>query len=382
MARRRSNNEGSLYFHKTRGCWCAQVSVSGRRLTKYGKTQKECHEWIKQMLAQIDGGLTFEGTQITLERFIEVWLSSKEISRRPNTVRNYRRYSEMYILPVLGKMRLQNILPAHIRQLYIRMREEGKGARTIELVHVTLHCAFAQAIKEGILGRNPLDAVERPRVETTHFQILTEDQARQFLIAASGSPNEAIFYLALITGMRKGELLGLKWSDVDWDKGILLIQRQLQQAGSKSAVLAPPKTRAGRRAIKLGAGALAQLDAHRKRQELVKAVAGENWKENDLIFTSSIGTFTDQSKVSKEFKRILKNAGLPDIRFHDLRHTSISFLLDVGTPVNTVQVRAGHSKASVTVDIYGHALVHSQEEAAERIEELVTPIAVNLQSTK
>lgn len=378
MARRRGNNEGCIYRRKD-GLWCAQVSLSGRRLTKYGKSQKECREWVKQMLTKIDGGLTFEGSQITLERYIELWLGGKELSRRPNTVNNYRRYSENYILPVFGKMRLQNILPAHIRQLYLRMREEGKGARTIELVHVTLHCAFAQAVKEGILGRNPLDAVERPRVETMHFQILTEEQARQFMIAASGSSYEAVFYLALTTGMRKGELLGLKWSDLDWYKGVLLVQRQLQQANRSSAVLAPPKTKAGRRALKLGQGTLSQLDAHRKRQELTKAAAGEKWQENDLIFTSSIGTFMDQSKVSKEFKRLLKQGGLPDIRFHDLRHTSISFLLDMGMPVNTVQMRAGHSKASVTVDIYGHAMARSQEEAAQKIEELVTPIPIELQ---
>jgi integrase len=121
------------------------------------------------------------------------------------------------------------------------------------------------------------------------------------------------------------------------------------------------------------------LETHRKQQDLVRADAGEKWQENGLIFTSSIGTFMDQSKVSKEFKCILKKAGLPNIRFHDLRHTSISILLDKGTPVNTVQMRAGHSKASVTVDIYGHAMARSQEQAANQIEELLTPIPVELQ---
>jgi integrase len=378
MARRRGNNEGCIYRRKD-GLWCAQVSLSGRRITKYGKSQKECRDWVKQMLVKIDGGLTYDGSQLTLERYAAQWLGGKGLSRKPSTVDNYRRDMERFILPALGKLRLQNIQPAHIRQLYLRMQAEGRGARTIQLVHITLHCALAQAVKEGLIGRNPLDAVERPKVETQQFQIFTEEQARQFLIAAAGSKYEAVFYLALTTGMRKGELLGLMWTDLDWDKGVLLIQRQLQQAGSTSAVLAPPKTRAGRRAIKLGHGALAQLDAHRKRQEMAKAFAGEKWQESGLIFTSGIGTFLDQSKISREFKRILEKAGLPNIRFHDLRHTSISFLLDMNTPVNTVQIRAGHSKASVTMDIYGHAMARSQEEAAERIEELVTPIPVELQ---
>ncbi|MBM3152460.1 MAG: site-specific integrase [Chloroflexi bacterium] len=229
------------------------------------------------------------------------------------------------------------------------------------------------------MGRNPADAVERPKVEQAEFQILNEGQARQFLIAVSGSPYETIYYLALTSGMRKGELLGLKWPDLDWNKGTLLVQRQLLPTRGQGFVLAPPKTRAGRRQIKLGHGTLAQLDAHRKRQELEKAAAGDRWQENELIFSSTIGTFLDPSRVSKDFKRLLKKVGLPAIRFHDLRHTSISFLLDMGTPLNTVQRRAGHSKPSVTADIYGHAMARTQDEAAEKIDELVTPIPVELQ---
>ncbi len=378
MARRRGNNEGSLY-HRKDGLWCAQVSLTGRRLTKYGKTQKECRDWIKETLAKIDNGLTYEGTQITLERFFEIWLNGKELSRRPGTVLQYRKTAEAHILPILGKMRLQDIHPAHLKQLYMLKKDEGRGARTVQVIHSILHCALKQAVREGILGRNPADAVERPKVEQAELQILNEEQARQFLIAASRSPYETIFYLALTTGMRKGELLGLKWPDLDWNKSTLLVQRQLQLIKGRGFILSPPKTRAGRRQIKLGHGTLAQLDAHRKRQELERAAAGDNWQENDLIFPTTIGTFLDPSRVSKDFKRLLKEVGLPLIRFHDLRHTSISFLLDMGTPLNTVQRRAGHSKASVTADIYGHAMAHTQDEAAEKIEELVTPIPVELQ---
>jgi integrase len=378
MARRRANNEGSLYRRKD-GLWCAQISLDGRRLTKYGKSQKECREWIKEMISKIDGGLTFEATQLTVERFFETWLNGKELSRRYGTVDNYRKTLNSYVLPKIGKMRLQEIGPTQIKQLYSLLKEEGKSARSVQAVHVVLHCALKQAVREGLIGRNPVDAVDRPRVEQAELQILNEDQARQFLIAASGSPFETIFYLALTTGMRKGELLGLKWADLDRGKGTLHIQRQLQQVGWGGSTLVPPKTKSGRRKIKLGPSTLAQLEAHRERQELLKAAAGNQWQENDLMFTTRIGTFADQSKLSKEFKRILKEAQLPSIRFHDLRHTSISFLLEMGLPVNTVQHRAGHSKASVTVDIYGHAMVGTQNQAAERIDELVAPIAVKLQ---
>jgi integrase len=245
---------------------------------------------------------------------------------------------------------------------------------------VVLHCVFRQAVREGILGRNPLDAVDRPRVETAEFQILNEEQVRQFMIFASESQYETLFHLALTSGMRKGELLGLKWSDVDWVKGVLNVQRQLQNVPDQGYALVAPKSKAGYRQIKLGQGTMRQLEAHQKRQALERSAAGERWQEHGLIFTTSIGTYCDQTKVSRELKRLLKQAGLPDIRFHDLRHTSISFQLEMGTSLNTVQRRAGHSKASVTSDIYGHTSEHSQDATAERIEEMVTPIAVKLQS--
>ena len=310
---------------------------------------------------------------------MESWLTGKELSRRPGTVRSYRRMAEKDILPVLGKMRMQNILPSHIKQLYALMSTDGKGARTIQLLHIVFHGAFKQAVKEGQIGRSPMDAVERPRVETAEYQILTEEQARQFLMAATESPYETLFYLALTSGMRKGELLGLKWSDLDRERGIVLVQRQHQRVGWNGAFLVPPKTKAGHRQIKLGQVALAQLEVHQQRQELQRVAAGDRWQENGMIFTSSIGTYPDQTKVTREFKRLLKQAGLPDIRFHDLRQTSISILLESGAPVNTVQKRVGHSKASVTDDIYGHVMARSQDEAAQKIEEIMTPLTIDLQ---
>jgi integrase len=378
MARRRGNNEGSIFKRKD-GRWVGEVSLNGRRLTKYAKTQKECRDWVNQTLGKIDHGLSFDGAQLTLSQYMESWLSGKELARRPSTVRNYRRYMNLYILPSLGRMKVQSILPAHIRQLYMRMQHEGRGARTIQLVHVTLHCAFSQAVKEGLVGYNPMEAVERPKVETKRYDILTEEQARTFMAAAKGHPLEALFFLALTTSMRKGEILGLMWTDVDWEKSVLRVERQLQPVSFVGGALVPTKTKAGRRTIKIGKVAIALLKEHREKQELQKALAGDRWKEHGMIFTTSIGTYIDQTKVSRAFKQILREANLPDIRFHDLRHTSISILLDNGTPVNTVQSRAGHSKASVTTDIYGHAMARSQDQAAQMIEDIVTPLTNELQ---
>jgi integrase len=190
-------------------------------------------------------------------------------------------------------------------------------------------------------------------VETKQFDILTEEQARTLMAAAKDHPLEVLFFLALTTSMRKGEILGLMWTDVDWEKSILRVERQLQPVSFEGGALVPAKTKADRRHIKVGKVGIALLKEHREMQELQKALAGDSWKEHGMIFTTSIGTYIDQTKVSRAFKQILQQAGLPDIRFHDLRHTSISTLLENGTPVNTVQSRAGHSKASVTTEYGG-----------------------------
>jgi integrase len=186
--------------------------------------------------------------------------------------------------------------------------------------------------------------------------------------------------MALMTGMREGELLGLKWSDVDWDRGQVHVQRQLQRENLDGKVLVPTKTKAGCRQIKLGQATLDRLVQHRTEQVSLKAAKSDRWEENDLIFPNTIGKPENWRNMYKEYKRILHKNNLPDISFHDLRHTSLSFLLDLGTPVNAVQHRAGHSKASITTDTYGHSMTHSETEAAERIEELISPSAVKLLS--
>ena len=377
---KRANNEGTLYFREDRKRWCAQVCLDGRRLTKYARTQAECRDWLKETIKKIDHGLTYDGMQVTLEDFVATWLDGKDLSRAPRTVFQYRKMASDHILPALGKMRLQEIQPIHIRQLYTRKKAEGRGPRTLQYMHAVLHCALEQAVREGILGRNPADAVERPKVAQSEFKILTEEQCHQFLHAAVESPYEALFNLALTSGMRQGELLGLKWADLDWEKGTLMIQRQLQRVEHRGLSFVPPKTKAGRRTIKLGTGMLEKLASHKRQQEKIKADAGERWKENDLIFPSTLGTPLDSFRVSHQFKKLLKKNGLPDIRFHDLRHTSISFLLDMGIPVNTVQQRSGHSKASVTTDTYGHSMSHSQDEAAQRIDAMLLPAEPPLQS--
>jgi integrase len=159
------------------------VSLEGRRLFKDAKTQRECREWVKGMLTKIGNGLTFSGTRITLAKFIETWLDGKELGCRPQTVSAYRAVVKQHILPFMGDVRLQDIQPTRLNRLYLSKKEEGRGARTVQVIHMVMHAVLRQAVKEGILGRNPADAVQRPKVEVAERHILTEEQAQQLIIA-------------------------------------------------------------------------------------------------------------------------------------------------------------------------------------------------------
>ena len=212
------------------------------------------------------------------------------------------------------------------------------------------------------------------------MQVWDEIQVNQYLVAAIGSPFEALYHLAVKTGMRQGELLGLKWSDIQWGSGRLYVRRQLQDVRGEGRIFQEPKTRSGRRTIQLGEGTLQTLREHLERQQLRKVASGQRWQENDLIFPSSIGTPLDPNNMRIDFNRVIERAGVPKVRFHDLRHTAASLMLNNGIPVIVVSKILGHSKPSITLDIYGHLYNEMQGEACRLMDELVSPVKITMLS--
>jgi len=374
MAKKRGNNEGSIYKRKN-GSWRAQVTIQGKRLTYSAKTKRDGQRWIRKMLEEIDNGLTYDSTQITLYGFMEEWLVSVEPSIRYNTFRQYQQIARQYILPVLGPFQLRDLKPEHIQQLYNSMVKEGCGLRTVQLVHSVIHRALVHAVKLGIISRNPDNATTPPKPKSKEMQFLDENKAQQFLITAKLHSDHfyALFYLAIATGMRQGELLGLKWEDIDWEQGALQIIRQLTRKRGGGYGFTTPKTKAGKRRISLGVTTLASLEEHRKAQYHLSEKSGDDWHDNGLVFPSGIGTPADRDNLRRHFKQLLKVAGLSEIRFHDLRHTAASLMLNNGVPVIVVSRRLGHAKPSITLDIYGHLIPTKQQEAASLIDQLLTP---------
>lgn len=375
MAKKRGNNEGSIY-KRSNGTWRGQISLQGKRLTFTGKTKREVQAWIHKTLDEIDNGLNFESTKTTLTVFMKEWLVSIEPALRYNTIQQYEQVTHQYILPVLGNYPIRDIKPEQIQRLYNDMVNKGYGLRTVQIVHSVIHRALVHGVRLGLLSRNPDDATTPPKPSRKEMRFLDENQVQQLMIVAKAQNDHffTLYYLAIATGMRQGELLGLCWADIDWEKGELTICRQLTKKKGGGFELTTPKTKAGIRQISLGSNALEILQEHREAQQLDRQAAGVHWQDQGLVFTSSIGTPIDRSNMRWFFKALLKDAGLPDIRFHDLRHTAASLMLNNGIPLMIVSRRLGHAQPSITLDVYGHLIPGKQQEAASLMDELLTPI--------
>ena len=376
---RRGKNEGSI-FKRSNGTWRAQVSIDGKRLSYTAKSRNECHEWIRKMLDQIDQGMTFEGRNLTLGNYIKDWITTRKKALRPRTGIQYELLITKYIDPNLGRIKLKDLNLRVFNRFYDKLVDQEVGTWNINYTHRVIHSALEDAVRDGILGRNPSHGATVPRQSYKEMKILSEQQVGQFLVVASTSRYEMLYLLAIKTGMRISELRGLAWSDIDWVKGTITVGRQIQDIPRKGTITSEPKTRSGTRTIKLGETTLQELRQHRQRQESEQEQAGNAWQDNNLLFPSVTGTPFSRKTLYKDFQEILKFANLPRIRFHDLRHTAASLMLNHGVPVLVVSKILGHSKPSVTLNVYAHCLVDMQNEAANLMDEIVTPIPVSLPS--
>ena len=334
--------------------------------------KSEAQAWIREMAGQIDHGLTYQATQITLTEYLSDWLSSVRDNVKTATWKQYEYVVRLHITPFIGKIKLSELSPLAIQRLYSSRRAGGVGARTVQLIHAVLHAALEQAVRLRLLGSNPGKMVDRPKVNRQSVDCLTEQEIWALLARAKGTPLDMLLHLAITTGMRQGELLGLKWRDVQWDRAVILVNRQLKRV-SGGLKLAPLKTEQSKRAVQIGKSTLEKLGSH--LDEYSRSVS----IEDEMIFAHKDGRPYRPEWVLREFKSLLAQAGIRDIRFHDLRHTAASLMLSSGMPVIQVSRQLGHSQPSTTLNVYGHFIPGLSQDAAEKVDELVNPIAAQLQ---
>jgi integrase len=364
---RRGHGEGSIYL-RSDGRWAASISLEGgKRKTFYGKTRKEVQEQLKTALYDQQKGMLATGPQQTVEQFCSQWLEAHKATIR---IRSYERYEELmrlHIIPALGHHQLQKLTAQQIQSFYTKKLNDGLSPTTVNGLHAILHKALDDAVRLGVLARNVCDAVSSPRRAHYEIQPLSMEQSQQLLAAAKGHNMEALFVLALTTGMRRGEILALKWQDIDFAHNMLQVRRIFTRRPGNRYIEAEPKTEKSRRSIMLAPLMVDLLKQHQARQVETKQQAGASWQERGLVFCTSLGTPLNPSKVIDRFKTLLKKANLPAIRFHDLRHSAATILLSMSVHPKVVQELLGHNQISMTMDIYSHVLPTMQKDAVNKL---------------
>lgn len=372
--RRRGHGEGSI-TKLPDGRWQARIDLgyqNGKRRRKalYGKTRHEVAQKLAKTLHEHQQGLPVTNERQTIAQFLTRWLDdSARHTLRPQTFKRYRELVNLHAIPHIGKVVLARLTPQHLANLYNERRKDGLSPRTVQFLHAVLHRALKQAVKWNLIARNPADAVEAPRPERKDIQPLRREQVETLLRAVEGDLLEALYILAVTTGMRLGELLALKWEDIDGSR--LHIRHTLQRIDGQW-LLMEPKSDRSRRSITLSVKAKAALLRHRVAQNEQRLAAGPAWEDWGLVFCNEIGQPLDGRNVLRgSFRRILGKTGLPVIRFHDLRHTAATLLLTQGIHPKKVQDLLGHSTISLTLDTYSHILPNLQDEVAATMDDLL-----------
>jgi len=350
--------------------YTVQTPSGRKRKVIYAKSHEEARRKLTEALAARDRGIAYDSEGLTVGEYLARWLEdSVRGSVKVNTYQSYASLVRLHVCPTLGSTKLSAITPAHVQGLYRQKLDDGPAPKTVKYIHTTLHRALKQAVRWGLVPRNAAAEADPPRVVTPEMRPLSPVQARTLLQAARGNRLEALYVLAVTTGMRQGELLGLAWEDWDLQAGVVRVRRTLTLAKG-GPHLTEPKTKGSRRQIRLTASAVEALERHWARQESEGAARGHGWNTLGLVFCTRRGTPVRRDNLhDKHWKPLLGRAGLPDIRFHDLRHTCATLLLTKGVHPKIVSETLGHSSVSITLDTYSHVIPGMGDAAARAMQD-------------
>jgi len=323
----------------------------------YGRKYREVQRKLAEAMGDAARGIIFDDENMTVSEYMTRWLEdSAKGDLAPRTYHNYRLQIRQHISPTIGRLKLSKLTAAHVQSLYAVKLREGLKPSSVRYIHAVLHRGLEQAVRFNLIPFNPAARVDPPKVRQEESTPLDSEQARVFLEAGKGDKFEALYVLSFTVGLRMGEALGLRWSDIDLDAKTLRVNRQLQRIRDGGGLVFSEPKNASRRTVDLPQRAVEALRSHRKRQveEQLRVVA--QWADNGgLVFTTTIGTPLDaQNIVNRHFKPLLKRTGLPDIRWHDLRHSCATLLLSRGTHPTYVQKLLGHASVQLTLDRYSH----------------------------
>ena len=380
MARKRGNGEGSIYPVKDksgrvtgyRGSYWVHTTSGPKRRYLSGKRREDVADKLAKALANRADGFVFDAGTLTLGEYLDRWLKDVLGTVRQSTYQGYEYAIRPHIKPALGRIKLKDLSPAHARWFYRDRLDSGLAPATVHKLHVVLHKALKAAVADGLVPRNVTAELKLPRITREEIDPLDAEGARRLIEAARGDRLEALYVLALNSGMRQGELLALKWDDVDLERSLVRVRRTLTRS-DKGFVLGEPKTKKSRRTIRLTPGAVQALRDHLTRQLEEMERAGSLYEPGRLIFATEMGTIINPSNLrNRSLKPLLRRAELRPIRFHDLRHTCATLLLGKDINPKIVSEMLGHASVRITLDIYSHLLPDMQEKAAKALEDVLS----------
>jgi integrase len=354
MTKRRGRGEGSIYRRKD-GSWVAQYTVGDKRRYIYGKTRKDVAAQLNKAIAERDSGIVYDSENLKVADYLDRWLDSIRDTLRERTWRRHEEITRLHLKPSIGGIRLDKLNALEVQSLYRSKLDSGLSPRTVQIIHATLHKALKQAVRWSLIPRSVCEVVVPPRVPKSEIRPLDVRQAKKLLDTAWD--RQPYFYplcvLAVTTGMRSGEILGLQWQDVDLDAGTVQVRRTVF-----NGAVSTPKTARSNRGIRLPRVAVEALRRHPR---------SSGW-----VFSSRNGTSLSVHNLhNRSWKPLLKDSGLPDIRFHDLRHTCATLLLSKGVHPKLVQELLGHSSIEITLDTYSHVLPSMGDHAASAMDDLL-----------
>lgn len=349
-------------------------------------TKKDAERELRVLITRLETGACVNPTKLAVGQYLEQWLQGYATSNTgPRTHERYAEIVHAHLIPALGSIPLKALHPQHIQDYYAKAlqsgRRDGKGglsAQTVHHHHRVLYEALKHAVKHGILMRNMAEAVDSPRPQHKEMATFGPEAANRLLEAMRQSRYYVLFYTDLFTGLRRSELLALRWCYVDLDLATLSVVETLHQLHSGEYVLGQPKSKRGRRQVALSPSLALLLRQHRAEQQAARRLLGLELSPRDLVFSHPDGSPLRPNGVTRAFRSLADSVGLDGVRFHDLRHAHATLMLRQGVHPKIVSERLGHSSVSITLDTYSHVLPGLQEAAARRFEEglLAAPTAL------
>ena len=382
---RKSNTRGAQGAGTIRqrkdGRWEARYTVgrdpgSGKQIQRsvYGATQQEVRKKLARLTTALDNGTYKEPCKMTVAQWLDIWTADYLGGVKPSTAFLYGEQIRLYIKPALGAVKLEALNTHTIQGFYNGLsieREGGKALspKSVKNIHGILHKALQQAVAVGYIRFNPADACTLPRAEKKEISPLDEEQIATFLKTIEGHRHELLYKVALFTGMREGEVLGLMWDCVDFEKGTITIKRQLRREQKKGGAYYITTPKNGKpRTITPAPWVMKLLRSQKARQAEQQLKMGPLWENYGMVFTNETGGYLSYRTVYDCFKRIVAQMGTPSTRFHDLRHTFAVASLRAGDDIKTVQGNLGHHTAAFTLDVYGHVTEQMKKDSAQRME--------------